>query len=63
MPASQTINAKTILVLAAVAIVVSVVVTLIQTLILGKANVAITGGVVVPTVVALALSARRKRSS
>ena len=41
---TQALNLKTILLLIVVAIVVAVVVTLIQTLILGKANVAITGG-------------------
>jgi flagellar basal body-associated protein FliL len=63
MSTSQTSNAKTILVLVAVAIVVAVVVTVIQTLILGKSNVAITGGVVGATVVGLGLSTRRKKSS
>ena len=63
MPTTETSNLKTILMLVAVAIVVSVVVTLIQTLILGKANVAVTGGVVGAMVVALSLNARRKRSS
>jgi hypothetical protein len=58
-----TSNAKTILVLVAVAIVVAVVVTVLQTLIVGKSNVAITGGVVGAIVVALGLSAQRKRSS
>jgi len=56
-------NLKTILLLIVVAIVVAVVVTLIQTLILGKANVAITGGVVGAIVVVSAMSARRKSVS
>jgi flagellar basal body-associated protein FliL len=43
---TQALNLKTILLLIVVAIVMAVVVTLVQTLILGKANVAITGGVV-----------------
>ena len=59
----QALNLKTILLLIVVAIVMAVVVTLVQTLILGKANVAITGGVVVPIVVAIALSARRKKAN
>jgi hypothetical protein len=58
-----TSNAKTILVLVAVAIVVAVIVTVLQTLIVGKSNVAITGGVVGAIVVALGLSTQRKRSS
>jgi len=56
-------NLKTILLLIVVAIVVAVVVTLIQTLILGKSNVAITGGVVGAIVVVTAMSARRKSVS
>lgn len=63
MPATDTSNVKTILMLVVVAIVVAVVVTLIQSLILGKSNVAITGGVVGATIGGLGLSARRKRSS
>ena len=63
MPANETSNVKALLILIAVAILVSVVVTLIQTLILGKANVAITGGVVGATVVGLGLTKRRKKSS
>lgn len=60
---TQTLNLKTILLLIVVAIVMAVVVTLVQTLILGKANVAITGGVVGAIVVVTAMSARRKRVS
>lgn len=60
---TQALNIKTILLLVVVAIVTAVVVTLLQTLILGKANVAITGGVVGAIVVASALSARRKKVS
>jgi len=56
-------NLKTILLLIVVAIVVAVVVTLIQTLILGKSNVAITGGIVGAIVVVSAMSARRKQVS
>ena len=54
---------KTILLLIVVAIVTAVVVTLVQTLILGKSNVAITGGVVGAIVVVSAMSARRKQVS
>lgn len=60
---TQALSIKTILLLVLVAIVTAVVVTLLQTLILGKANVAITGGVVGAIVVASALSARRKKVS
>ena len=61
--ATQSLNLKTILLLVVVAIVTATVVTLAQALILGKANVAITGGVVVPIIVAIAMTARRKRVS
>lgn len=60
---TQALNLKTILLLILVAIVVAVVVTLVQTLILGKANVAITGGIVGAIVVVTAMNARRKRTS
>jgi hypothetical protein len=60
---TQSLNLKTILLLILVAIVTAVVVTLVQTLILGKANVAITGGVVGAIVVGIAISARRKKVS
>lgn len=63
MPAHENINLKTILMLVAVAIVVAVVVTLMQVLILGKSNVAVTGGVVGAMVVVLGLGTKRKRSS
>ena len=62
MPANENINLKSILMLVAVAIVVAVVVTLMQVLILGKSNVAVTGGVVGAMVVVLGLG-KRKRSS
>jgi len=54
---------KTILLLIVVAIVTALVVTLVQTLILGKANVAVTGGIVGAIVVVSAMSASRKRVS
>lgn len=60
---TQSLNLKTILLLVVVAIVAATLVTLAQTLIMGKANVAITGGVVVPIIVAIAMTARRKRVS
>jgi hypothetical protein len=63
MTDTQGLNLKTILLLVVVAIVTAVVITLIQALILGKANVAITGGVVGAIVVGYAMSARRKRVS
>ena len=58
---TQSLNLKTILLLVVVAIVTATLVPLAQTLITGKANVAITGGVVVPIIVAIAMTARRKR--
>jgi hypothetical protein len=60
---SQSSIVKTILTLIPVAIIIAVVVTLLQTLILGKANTAITGGVVGAMVVGLGWSTRRKKSS
>ena len=60
MTDTQALNLKTILLLIIVAIIVAVVVTLVQTLILGKANVAVTGGVVGVIVVVTAMSAKRK---
>lgn len=63
MSDTKGLNLKTILLLVVVATVTAVVVTLVQALILGKPNVAITGAVVVPIVVAIALSARRKKVS
>ena len=63
MPATETSNVKTILIVVVAAIVVAVVVTLIQSLLLGKANVAVTGGVVGATVGGLGFSLRRKKSS
>ena len=61
-PQTGSLNIKTILLLTLVAIVTSAAVTLVQIAIFGKANVAITGGVVVPIVVAIALSAKRKQA-
>ena len=62
MTESQTkpMTLKNVLVLILVAIVVSVVVTLLQTLIMGKSNVAITGGIVGALVVGLWMSTKRK---
>lgn len=62
MPASETSYLKSILVLVAVAIVVAVVMTVIQQLILGKSNTAVTGGVVGATIVVLGIGLRRKSS-
>ena len=58
---TQALNIKTILLLIIVAFVTAVIVTLVQTFVLGKANVAITGGVVGAIVVVTAMSARRKK--
>ena len=60
MPDSQSSNMKTVLVLAPLAFIVAVVVTMIQILIVGKAYTAITGGVVGAMVVGLVLNLRRK---
>jgi hypothetical protein len=60
-PQTQKITAKNLALVILAAIVTAVVVTLIQTLILGKANIAITGGVVGATIAVLAISALRKK--
>ena len=60
---TQGLNIKTILILVVVAIVTAVIVTLAQTFVLGKSNVAITGGVVGAIVVVTAMSARRKTTT
>ncbi|HEY8226843.1 MAG TPA: hypothetical protein VIG25_16295 [Pyrinomonadaceae bacterium] len=60
---SNSLTAKSIGILVVVAIVTAVVVTLLQTLILGRANVAVTGGVVGALTVALWMNSRKKGSS
>lgn len=62
MPDSQTsgLTAKNILILILVAVATSVVVTLLQVLLVGKSNVAITGGVVSALCVGMWMSVRKK---
>jgi hypothetical protein len=57
---SQKISAKNVAIVIGVAILTAVIVTLIQTLILGKANIAVTGGVVGATTAVLAIKALKK---
>jgi hypothetical protein len=59
---SSGIGAKSLILLIIVAISVSVVVTLLQTLILGKSNVAVTGGIVGAFCVGLWMSIRKKKA-
>ena len=59
---SSGIDAKSLIVLIIIAMAVSVVVTLLQTLILGKSNVAITGGIVGAFCVGLWMSIRKKKA-
>lgn len=58
---SQRISGKSLALVIGVAILTAVVVTLIQSLILGKANLAVTGGVVGATTAVLAISALRRK--
>ena len=59
---SSGIGAKSLILLIIVAISVSVVVTLLQTLILGKSNVAITGGIVGAFCVGLWMNLKKKKA-
>jgi len=59
---SSGVGAKSLILLIIVAISVSVVVTLLQILILGKSNVAITGGIVGAFCVGLWMSIRKKKA-
>jgi predicted membrane protein len=59
---SSGIDAKSLILLIIVAITVSVVVTLLQTLILGKSNVAITGGIVGALCVGLWMNIKKKKA-
>ena len=59
---SSGIDAKSLIVLILIAVAVSVVVTLLQTLILGKSNVAITGGIVGAFCVGLWMSIKKKKA-
>ena len=59
---SSGIGAKSLILLIILAITVSVVVTLLQTLILGKSNVAVTGGIVGAFCVGLWMSMKKKKA-
>ena len=60
---SSGINAKSIIYLIIIAIAVSLVVTLVQVLIVGKSHPAVTGGVVGATVVGIWMSIRNKKKA
>ena len=60
---ASSLSAKTIVILILVATVTAVVITLLQTLILGRSNVAVTGGIVGAMTVALWLNTKKKGSS
>jgi hypothetical protein len=59
---TNSLTPKTIVILILVATVTAVVVTLLQTLIMGRSNVAVTGGVVGALCVALWLNVKKKGS-
>jgi hypothetical protein len=59
---SQKVSARSLAIVIGVAILTAVVVTLIQTMILGKANIAVTGGVVGATTALLAIKSMKKKS-
>jgi len=56
-------DAKTIIFLIIMAVAVSLVVTLLQVLIVGKSNPAITGGIVGASVVGIWLSTKKKKTN
>jgi len=58
---SSGMTAKTLIFLIIMAIAVSLVVTLLQVLIVGKSNPAITGGIVGATVVGIWLTTKKKK--
>jgi len=60
---SSGMDAKTIIFLIIMAVAVSLVVTLLQVLIVGKSNPAITGGIVGASVVGIWLSTKKKKSN
>jgi hypothetical protein len=60
---NQKISAKSLAIVIGVVILTAVLVTLIQTLILGKANIAVTGGVVGAITAVLAINALKKKSA
>ena len=59
---TNSLTLKTIVILILVATVTAVVITLLQTLIMGRSNVAVTGGVVGALCVALWLNVKKKGS-
>jgi uncharacterized membrane protein len=60
---SSGMDAKTIIFLIIMAVAVSLVVTLLQVLIVGKSNPAITGGIVGASVVGIWLSTKKKKTN
>lgn len=60
---SSGLSVKSLVLLIIIAITVSVVVTLLQVLIVGKSNVAITGGIVGASVVGIWLSIKNKKKA
>jgi uncharacterized membrane protein len=60
---SSGMNAKTIIYLIIMAVAVSLVVTLVQVLIVGKSNAAITGGIVGATIVGIWMSVKNKKKA
>ncbi|HTG91601.1 MAG TPA: hypothetical protein VL866_03390 [Pyrinomonadaceae bacterium] len=60
---SSGMDAKTIIFLIIMAVAISLVVTLLQVLIVGKSNPAITGGIVGASVVGIWLSTKKKKSN
>ena len=60
---SSGLSAKSLILLIIIAITVSVVVTLLQVLIVGKSNVAITGGIVGASVVGIWMSIKNKKKA
>ena len=60
---SSGMDAKTIIFLIIMAVAVSLVVTLLQVLIVGKSNPAITGGIVGASVVGIWLNTKKKKTN
>ena len=60
---SSGMDAKSILMLIIAAVVVSLVVTLLQVLIVGKSNPAITGGIVGASIVGIWMSTKKKKTN
>ena len=60
---SSGLSLKSLILLIIIAVTVSVVVTLLQVLIVGKSNVAITGGIVGASVVGIWMSIKNKKKA